>query len=269
MGDADIVQNAVAELVTANHILFDRGIVDGFGHVSVRHPLRADRFLLSRNRAPALVTAEDILTFDLDSNIADERSESTYLERFIHGEIYRIRPDVLGIVHSHAISILPFTVVKDAPLCPICHMSGFIKRGTPVFEIRHHAGEGSDLLIRTPELGRSLAADLADHAIVLMRGHGMTIVGTTLRQAVFRSVYAEVNARIQTTAGLMGDVTLLTAEEADAADATGAAAMNRAWEFWALSAAQTAATLRGAEVGHAQSGMAPSEPIHSPMTAVR
>jgi ribulose-5-phosphate 4-epimerase/fuculose-1-phosphate aldolase len=245
MDDAITLQDAVAELVTANHILFDRGIVDGFGHVSVRHPLRADRFLLSRNRAPALVTAEDILTFDLDGDIADGKNEPTYLERFIHGEIYRMRPDVFAVVHSHAVSILPFTVVTTAPLCPICHMSGFIKRGTPVFEIRVHAGEGSDLLISTPELGRNLATALGNHALVLMRGHGMTVVGATLRQAVFRSVYAEVNARIQTTAGAMGDVTFLTEKEADAADATGTTAINRAWEFWALSAEQAAARLRG------------------------
>jgi ribulose-5-phosphate 4-epimerase/fuculose-1-phosphate aldolase len=246
MDEAVILQNTVAELVTANHILFDRGIVDGFGHVSVRHPLRADHFLLSRNRAPALVTAEDILTFDLDGNIADRKNEPSYLERFIHGEIYRVRPEVLAVVHSHAVSILPFTVVTSASLCPVCHMSGFIKRGTPVFEIRCHAGEGSDLLIRTPELGRHLASTLGNHVLVLMRGHGMTIVGATLRQAVFRSVYAEVNARIQTTAGTMGDVTFLTAEEADAADATGTTGINRAWEFWALSAEQTATRLRGA-----------------------
>ena len=248
MDEAVILQNAVAELVTANHILFDRGIVDGFGHVSVRHPLRADHFLLSRNRAPALVTAEDVLTFDLDGNIADRKNEPSYLERFIHGEIYRTRPDVLAVVHSHAVSILPFTVVTSAPLCPVCHMSGFIKRGTPVFEIRVHAGEGSDLLIRTPEprARHRRYHYLGNHALVLMRGHGMTVVGATLRQAVFRSVYAEVNARIQTTAGTMGDVTFLTAEEADAADETGTTGINRAWEFWALSAQHTTARLRDA-----------------------
>ncbi|PWC32836.1 class II aldolase/adducin family protein [Azospirillum sp. TSO35-2] len=246
MEDSNTLRAAVEELVVANHILFDRGIVDGFGHVSVRHPDRPDRFLLSRNRAPGLVSAQDILVYGLDAEPVDRKDEPGYLERFIHSEIYRAHPEVMGVVHSHAVSMLPFTVVAGAPLCPICHMSGFLKRGTPIFEIRDHAGDASDLLIRSAALGCQLAAALEDHAVVLMRGHGMTVVGRTLRQSVFRSIYAEVNARIQATAASLGTATFLTEGEAAQADATNTGAINRAWDLWALAAEQNTARLRGA-----------------------
>jgi ribulose-5-phosphate 4-epimerase/fuculose-1-phosphate aldolase len=225
------------ELATANHILFDHGVVDGFGHVSVRHPDRPDRFLLSRNLAPALVTAADVLEYNLDGEAVNNKDAKVYLERFIHGEIYRARPDVGAVVHSHAPGILPFGIVAGVRLRPVCHMSGFIKCDVPLFEIRCHAGEASDLLIRDRELGRQLAATLADHPLVLMRGHGMTVVGSSLRQAVFRAVYTEANARIQTTAMTLGAITSLTEGEAEAADAANNGQIGRAWDFWKIRAA--------------------------------
>src|SRR6185436_8583644 len=191
--DASLVE----ELVDANHILFHQGVVDGFGHVSARHPGHKEVFLLSRSMAPALVTAADILSFDLDGNTLGRDARAPYLERFIHGEIYRARPDVMAIVHSHSPCVIPFGVAKGAPLRAICHMSGFLGAATPVFEIRDTAGPASDMLIRNRELGVALANSLGAHAAVLMRGHGSTVVGNGVRQAVFRAVYTEVKARLQ------------------------------------------------------------------------
>lgn len=234
-----------SELAVANHILLDQGVLDGFGHVSVRHPDRADRYLLSRNLAPALVTAHDVLELDLDGEVIGSPGARSYLERFIHGEIYRARPDVGAVVHSHAPSVLPFAVAAGARLCPVCHMAGFIMPDAPLFEIRDHAGEGSDLLIRSRELGRSLAGCLGQHPLVLMRGHGVTVVGASLRQAVFRAVYTEVNARIQAAALPLGPIVALTPAEAAAADTTNDGQVGRAWDYWRLRAARTVAELTG------------------------
>lgn len=223
----------IGELVTANRILFDHGVVDAFGHVSVRHDKAPDRFVLSRNMAPALVTADDILEFDLDANPIGAEGRAVYLERFIHAEIYRARPDVQAVVHSHSASVVPFGIVADAPLRPVWHMSAFLGVQTPVFEIRDIAGNSSDLLIRNSALGAALAQALGDESVVLMRGHGATIVGPDLRQAVFRAVYTELNARIQIDAMRLGTVDFLTAREAQAAAAANAGQVNRAWDLWA------------------------------------
>ena len=225
----------------ANHILYDQGILDGFGHVSVRDPQASTQFLLARNMAPALVRGGDVLAFDLAGDPVGVDPPRIYLERFIHAAIYRLRPDINAVVHSHAPSILPFGVVSGAELCPICHMSGFIRRGTPIYEIRDDVGEGSDLLIRSLRLGECLARKLSDHPLILMRGHGMTVVGSTLQEAVFRAVYTESNARAQMAAAQLGTSTFLTPEEAAAADAANVGQMGRAWEFWALRAAAAVA----------------------------
>src|SRR5581483_9045127 len=168
---AEAVSSAIRELVDANHILFDQGVVDGFGHVSVRHPERPDRFLLSRSMAPALVTEKDVLEFDLDGNPVVPGGPAPYLERFIHGEIYRKRADVNSVVHSHSPSVVPFSVVTGVKLRPVCHMCGFLsENGAPIFEIRDFAGPGSDLLITSGKLGAALADTLSDGPAVLMRG---------------------------------------------------------------------------------------------------
>jgi HCOMODA/2-hydroxy-3-carboxy-muconic semialdehyde decarboxylase len=224
------------ELVDANRILYEQGVVDGFGHVSVREEGRAERFLLARSMAPALVRASDILAFDLDGNALGGDARAPYLERFIHGEIYRARPDVMAVVHSHSPCVIPFGVVSGAPLRPICHMSGFLHPQAPVFEIRAAAGPASDMLIRNRALGAALARSLGAHAVVLMRGHGSTVVGSNLRQAVFRAVYTEVNARLQTDALRLGAVTFLNADEAASAAAMNDAVLNRAWDLWRLAA---------------------------------
>ena len=227
----------IDELVAANHILFQQGVLDGFGHVSARDGGRADRFLLARSMAPALVKAADIMQFDLDGEPLDDE-RTPYLERFIHSEIYRARPDAMAIVHSHSPCVIPFGVASGAPLRAICHMSGFLRSATPVFEIRTVAGPASDLLIRNRKLGAALARSLGASAVVLMRGHGSTTVGASLRQAVFRAIYTEVNARLQSEALRLGPVTYLNDEEADLASATNDGQINRAWELWKIQSAR-------------------------------
>ncbi len=230
--DPNQLEAVAQELATANHILFQRGVLDGFGHVSVRHPHRPDRFLIARSIAPALVAAADVQELDLDGNAVSAGSPPTYQEKYIHSEIYRARPDVGAVVHSHSPSILPFSVVSSVPLRAMCHMSGFLGAQTPVFEIRSVAGRGSDLLVRNPELGVALAKALGSNPVVLMRGHGSTAVGRNLRQAVFRAVYTEVNARLQAEAIRLGPVNYLTEEESLATTATNDGAIDRAWDLW-------------------------------------
>src|SRR5882757_4153934 len=222
----------INELVTANHILSDQGIVDAFGHVSVRHDKHSDQFLLARNMAPGAVTEEDIIAFTLDGDPINAGSRSVYLERFIHGEIYRAYPDVTAVVHSHSHAMVPFSVVKDVPLRAMFHMAGFIGQCTPVFEIRDVAGSGSDLLIRNNALGTALAKHFEESDIVLMRGHGSTVIGRSLRQAVYRAVYAELNARFQSMAMQLGNVTYLTQEESNACANTVEGHLARPWDLW-------------------------------------
>jgi len=224
----------VADLVAANHILFDQNVVDAFGHVSVRHDKRPDRFLLARSMAPALVTAADIVEFDLDGNPLTAGGRPVYLERFIHGEIYRARTDVAAIVHSHSHAVIPFGVVNAHHLRAIFHMSAFIGTETPIFEIRDHAGDGSDLLIRNGPLGAALAQRLGARPVVLMRGHGVTVAAPDLRQAVFRAVYVDVNARLQVQAIGLGAVNYLTDAEGRAAAAANATQIGRAWDMWKM-----------------------------------
>jgi hypothetical protein len=144
---------AIDELVAANHILFDQRVVDGFGHVSIRHGQAGDRFLLARSVAPALVTGADILEFDLDGNPLNGEGRSVYLERFIHSEIYRVRPDIGAVVHCHSPAVIPFSVVNGVPLRAVWHLGAILGEGCPVFEIRTVAGRESDLLIRDRALG--------------------------------------------------------------------------------------------------------------------
>lgn len=228
----DIVEEARVAVALANRVLSRQGVVDAFGHVSVRHPVNTKNFLLARNMAPAQVVADDVLEFDEDSEPIDAGGSRVYLERFIHGEIYRARPDVLAVVHSHSPAVIPFGVVSSAPLRPVGHMSGFLGVGAPTFEIRCCAGDSSDLLIRSKELGSCLAGVLASNAVVLMRGHGSTVVGNSIYQAVFRAIYTESNARLQTAALQLGTPTYLTSGESAAAAATNDGQIKRAWEMW-------------------------------------
>jgi ribulose-5-phosphate 4-epimerase/fuculose-1-phosphate aldolase len=226
----------LADLVTANHVLNHLGVVDGFGHVSVRDPRHAERFWMSRGMAPGLVSAADILAFDSDSNPLSADAPPVYAERFIHGEIYRHCPAVKSVVHSHASSLIPFGAVPSAELRPIFHMAGFLVSSVPVFEIRDHAGSSSDMLIRDRRLGAALAATLGERPAVLMRGHGATIVGGSVRQAVFRAVFTVTNASLQSEALRLGAPIYLTPEEATNAGVTNDAHIDRAWALWARNA---------------------------------
>jgi ribulose-5-phosphate 4-epimerase/fuculose-1-phosphate aldolase len=161
----------IADLVLANHILADQGVLDGFGHVSVRSAKNPDHYFISRSRAPALVSAADIMEYDFDDHPIDAQGRSSYIERFIHSEIYKVRSDVQAVVHSHSPAIIPFGVT-DVPLKPTSHMGGFLIKEVPVFEIREAGGNETDMLIRNKELGAALAKKLSTGTAVLMRGHG-------------------------------------------------------------------------------------------------
>ena len=222
----------IDDLVAANRILVDQGVLDGYGHVSARHDRDAGRFLMSRSLAPELVTAADVLEYGLDSEPVAAGGRTSYLERFIHGEIYRARPDVKAIVHDHSPSVIPFGV-STAPLRPLYHMSAFLGGGVPVFDIKTAAGGPTDMLVRTAALGRALAQTLGARPVALMRGHGCVVVGPSLPIVVFRSVYTEVNARLQAQAmALGGPVTYLDDEEARLAGGSVGGTIVRPWELW-------------------------------------
>ena len=199
----------------------------------MRHPSAPDRYLMSRSIAPALVTPADIIEYTLDSDPCNANGRSSFLERFIHGEIYKARPDVMSVVHSHSPSVIPFGLV-DVRMQAMFHNAAFIAAGVPVFDIREQFGV-TDMLIRDGAKGVALAAAMGDRDIVLMRAHGSVACGPTLQAAVFRAVYTEVNARIQhwtTTLGGGAPMAALDADEGRLADAVNQTAGLRAWELW-------------------------------------
>lgn len=222
----------VEDLVFANRILLHHGVVDAFGHVSSRHPALPDRFLLARRLAPGLVHAKDIREFGLDGELIDNDGTPTFQERYIHSAIYAARPDVQAIVHSHSDSVLSFSVVPSRPLRAVCHTATFLGDGAPVFEIREAAGADSNLLITNQVLGEALARSLGNKSVVLMRGHGSTVVGGSVPQAVYCAVYTKTNAQVQAAAMALGPVIYLSAAEAAAGDKTASAAVARTWDFW-------------------------------------
>jgi len=218
------------DLVAANRILAMEGVLDGYGHVSARSDKNPERFYMSRSVAPQLVKVADIMEHGPDSEpVGDDRRP--YLERFLHGEIYRQRPDVMAIVHSHSADVIPVGVTRSR-LKPIYHMASFLFSGVPVYDIRKTRVE-NDLLIRDLELGRDLAKSLGKCSCVMMRGHGMTVVGDSLPEVVFRAVYTQMNARLQTAAGqLQGPIEFLSEEEGKRATATNRGTVERPWELW-------------------------------------
>ncbi len=224
-------KKAIDELVLANHILADQGVVDGYGHVSVRNPDNPKHFFLARSMAPALVTADDIVEHDEDGNGVDANGRKLYLERSIHAELYRARPDVNAVVHSHSPSVIPFGIGKVA-LRPVFHMSGFLGLGVPVFDIRDALGM-TDMLVSSPAAGKALAKAMGDRPVVLMRGHGDAVVGPDLHLTVYRAVYTEVNAHLQAQAlALDASPKYLAPEEAAKAEASINPTIGRAWDLW-------------------------------------
>ena len=219
------------DLVAASRILAQHGVLDAYGHVSARSDRRPTNFIMSRSLAPALVRAADLMELDPDSEPLPGDKRKGFLERYIHGEIYRARPEVMAIVHSHSPSVIPFGVTRTK-LQPIYHMGSFLWSGAPVFDIRA-VRKDNDLLIRDRPLGQALATSLGQCNCVLMRGHGMTVIGDSVAEAVFRAIYTEMNARLQLQAnGLEGPIEFLSEEEGRRSTAANRGTIERPWELW-------------------------------------
>ncbi len=219
------------DLALGSRILAEFGVVDAFGHVSARDPANPSHFLMSRSLAPALVTTEDIMEFDADGNAVDARGRQVFLERFIHAEIYKARPDVMAVVHAHSPGVVPFSVSKT-PLRPLFHNTAFLAAGVPVWDIAKDFGV-TNMLVADNAKGKSLAAALGDKSVVLMRGHGDVTVGPNVKIAVFRAYYTDVNARLQAQAiGLGSEITYLSPEEGAKADQVNFAVLDRVWNLW-------------------------------------
>jgi HCOMODA/2-hydroxy-3-carboxy-muconic semialdehyde decarboxylase len=221
---------AIEDLVLASRILANEGVLDAYGHVSIRHPSDPGRYLMARAIAPGLVTAEDIMEFDLESNPVDRRGRSLFVERFIHGEAYKSRPDVNSVIHTHSAGVIPFSVTQT-PLRPVIHNASFLHVGVPVWEIRD-AGGATNMLVRDGKLGQSLAAALGDKPVALMRGHGNVVVGPNVRVATARAIFTDENARMQAVAlSLGGPVNYLSSAEGALRDREPSDPA-RAWDLW-------------------------------------
>jgi HCOMODA/2-hydroxy-3-carboxy-muconic semialdehyde decarboxylase len=222
----------VALLVAANHILATEKVMDALGHISVRHPHRPDRFLMSCSRSPVNVTADDIMEFNLDCEPLDQRGRSMYAERPIHGAMYKSRPDVRAVVHNHAYDLLPFSV-SHVPLRPLVHVGSVMGGAVPVWDIAEKFGD-TDLLVRNMDQGSDLATCVGAGSCALMRGHGSVVTGASLQQAVIRSIYLMVNARLQLAAVPLGEVRYLSEGETRLAGEMmdSELAVERTWEYY-------------------------------------
>ena len=227
------LSDQLRDLVIANRILAHEGVVDGYGHVSLRHPDRADRFFLSRSRAPELVTLDDLMEFDLDCNPIDQRDRMMYAERAIHGGVYRARPEIRAVVHNHAYEVIPFTLTK-IKLRPVLHVAGGIGADIPVWDIREKFGD-TDMLVRTMEQGADLPKCLGQRPVALMRGPGSVVAGRSLPEAVLVAVYLMVNAKLQAETMKFGDINFLTEGEIEktAEMSLSPVSLLRIWEYWA------------------------------------
>jgi HCOMODA/2-hydroxy-3-carboxy-muconic semialdehyde decarboxylase len=230
-------QTLLDDLVAANRILYTKNIVDGLGHVSARHDKDPNLYVMAAEKAPGLVSREDLAIYDLDSNAQTLKERRPYNERFIHGEIYKARPDIKSVIHCHTPSLVTFCVCQ-VPLRPLYHMSGFLGRGVARFEIREFAKEATDMLVSSPQLGVSLAKVLGDKQIVLMRGHGATMAGQSVKHSVYRAIYAALNATMQMDAMRMGEISFLSDEEAMKGMDINDRFVERSWALWKLEAAQ-------------------------------
>jgi ribulose-5-phosphate 4-epimerase/fuculose-1-phosphate aldolase len=228
--NAQIDPQQLEDLVYAGRILADQGILDGFGHVSVREDNNPDRFIMPRSLAAASVTRKDLMEFDLNGDAIDPQGRAVFAERYIHAAIYRARPDVKAIVHSHSQAVLPFSVT-GVGLRPIFHLSAFLGSGTPIFDIQSIAGD-TNMLVNDNKLGDALAKVLSNHNVVLMRGHGSVDVGTTIPEVVFFAYYTDVNARLQAQAAALGTPKFLTPGEAEKSAKNLPSQYGRAWDLW-------------------------------------
>jgi HCOMODA/2-hydroxy-3-carboxy-muconic semialdehyde decarboxylase len=224
-------RSVLEDLAAASRILADQGVFDAAGHVSMRHPGHSGRFLMSRSLAPQLITADDIMEFDLDCNAIDPRGRNGFIERYLHGEIFKARPDVMAIAHSHSPSTIAFGL-SNVPMRAMYHNAAFLAAGVPVFDIRDKFGT-TDIVIGSAEKGAALAAVLADKPVALLRAHGMVAVGPTLPVAVFRAIFTVTSANIQhQVLALGGPVAALDAEEGRFADVVNVQTVGRSWDLW-------------------------------------
>ena len=217
------------DLVAAYRVLAEYGVIDAYGHVSIRSPANPQRYFIARSLAPEVVQVDDLMEYDLDSNPVEARGRESVRERYIHGEIYKARPDVMAVVHNHSPSVIPFSVT-GVPMRPIYHMASFIGEGVPNFEIRDFE-KGTDLLVKSPKLGQALARTLGKSPASLMRGHGAVVVGENIARAVGRSVYLEQSAQLQMQAMTLAEkITYL--DDAEVKASTPVQDYKRAWPMW-------------------------------------
>jgi ribulose-5-phosphate 4-epimerase/fuculose-1-phosphate aldolase len=220
----------IEDLVYANRILYQQEVLDGFGHVSVRSDKDPSHFLMARSMAPALVKSNDIMEYDAAGEPVDARGRNSYVERYIHAAIYRVRPDVKAIVHSHSPDIIPYSVTGTI-LQPVYHVSAFLRLGAPVFDTHDEFGD-TDMLIRDNKLGDGLAKTLGNSGIALIRGHGFVAVADSTPIVVYRAIYTQLNARVQAEGAKLGKIKYLTPGEAVKAQAIVEATVGRPWELW-------------------------------------
>lgn len=239
-GMSDPLAAVVEDLVAAGRILSNEGTIDAFGHVSARHPARADRFLMARARAPALVEAADIMEFDADGAPVDAQGRKPYLERFIHAAVYQARPDVGSVIHDHSREVVPFSV-SATRLHPMGHTGGVIGETVPVWDIRERFGSATNMLVSNLAIGRDLAKRLDAGSALLMRGHGAVVAARTVRLATFTAINLDVQARLQREAMTLGAATPLSPGEVAATAAlfdpsAPSDSVGRAWEYWCVRA---------------------------------
>lgn len=219
------------DLAAASRILADQGVFDAAGHVSMRHPDKPGRFLMSRSLAPALVTPDDILELTVEGESCDSQGRAPFIERHLHAGIYRHRPDVMAVAHGHSPTVIPFSLVK-APMRATYHNTAFLAAGVPVFDTRPQFGI-TDIVISSFERGTAMAEALGDKSVILLRAHGFVAVGPSVQAAVFRAIYTEINARVQLqTLALGTEIAALSEEEGRLADAMNLITIGRSWELW-------------------------------------
>ncbi len=232
MSEKNEIEAALLELVTANRILAREGVLDAFGHVSVRHPTNPKHYFMARSRGPELVTLDDLMEFTLDNQPLDQRGRAMYAERPIHGCIYQLRPEMNAVCHNHAHSLIPFGVT-GTQLRPVFHMASVIGNSVPIWDIRKEFGD-TNLLVTDQAQGTSLARSLEQGRVALMRGHGSVVAGRSLRETVFTAVYLQVNADLLLKSHSLGEVTFLSPGEVDYASKLlfQSLSQDRAWEYW-------------------------------------
>lgn len=228
-----LLASSISDLVIANRILASEGVLDAFGHISIRHPNNPERYFMACSRSPALVSQQDIMEYTLASEPIHQAGRAMYAERYIHGSLYQERPDVFAVCHNHAHDLLPFSVT-GTPLRPITHMSSVIGATIPIWDIRSDFGD-TDLLVTNPAKALSLTRCLGPQRVALMRGHGSVVTGASVREVVFTSIYLHLNAAMILKAKILGEINYLSDGEIKLASAQifGETSQNRAWEFWA------------------------------------